>query len=191
MITCSECVNELKTARLTDIRAGSPVALHYTSCEHCKRLVHDLYQSERTLAAALDAFGPGTSPSLVSDHVADNAYRRRKRIARVIRVMLGAAGLVVLGVAIEIMTDDGTSLTGETIGLKCLSGEEASRIAQQFMITGSRDIVLRDDGRTIYLEGYTPEVVEAVSQIAVRDGACAVPGGGVVVSPGDDKSGKD
>jgi hypothetical protein len=193
MITCTECVKELTTARLSDIRAGSPVALHYTSCENCKRLVHDLYQSERTLAAALDTFGATTSAAFVSDYVVDTTYRRRRRIARGVRVLLGLVGLMVLGIAIAIRTDNVSSLRGEHVELTCLSGEEASRIAQRFIVTGEHNIILRENGRTIYLEGYGPEVVEAMSQIAVLDGnACALPPTeGTPVNPQDDKSGTD
>ena len=193
MITCSECVKELKIARLSDIRAGSPVALHYTSCEDCRRLVHDLYQSERTLAVALDTFGANTSSTLVSNHVLDTTYRRRKRIARGVRVLLGVVGLLVLGIAIAIRTDNVTSLQGEHVQLECLSGAEASRVASKFILTGEHNIILREDGKTIYLEGYGPEVVEAASQIAVLDGvACAVPDAQREgVSQSGDKSGTD
>jgi hypothetical protein len=186
MITCAECVKELKTARLADIRAGSPVALHYTSCEHCSRIVSDLDQSERSLAAALDTFRPNANASFVSEYVIEASYRRRRRIARGIRVLLGVVGLMVLGIAIAIRTDNVTSLRGEHIELQCLSGEEASRIALRFMITGEHNVILRNEGRTIYLEGYGPEVVEAMSQIAVLDGAaCALPAGaGTAAQPG-------
>jgi hypothetical protein len=192
MITCAECVKELKTARLSEIRAGSPVALHYTSCEHCKRLVHDLYQSERTLAAALDSFRSGTNVGQVSDYVLDSTYRRRRRIARGIRVMLGLVALAVLGIAIAIRTDNVTSLMGEIVELKCISGEEASRLAGRFMTSGDHQIVLRQDG-TLYLEGYTPEVVEAMSQIAVLDAnTCSLPPrAGQPVNPPAEKSGTD
>lgn len=179
MITCSDCINELKTARLSDIRAGSPVALHYTSCENCKRLVHDLYHSERDLAVALDAFGFATNSSIVAENAIDATYRRRKRIGRGVRALLAIAGVMVLGVGIAIVTDDGdrSSWQVETIKLECMPWEQASEIAQRFMVSGESNILLRDDGKTIVLEGYTPQVVEAASQIAVLDGtACGLPG---------------
>jgi hypothetical protein len=193
MITCSDCVRELKTARLSDIRAGSPVALHYASCENCSRLVHDLYYSERSLAAALDTFGPDASSPVVAEKATDAMYRRRKKIARGVRVLLALAGLIVAGIGIAVITDDGSSWQGEIIELKCLSGAEASRIAEGFMTSGG-NIRLEANERTIVLEGAMPEVVEAASQIAVADAAdkCAIgPGGTGTTTPPSGKSGTD
>ena len=193
MITCQDCVKELETARLGDIRAGSPVALHYASCENCSRLVHDLYDSERSLALALDSFGAATSSAVVAENSLDAMYRRRKRIARVVRGVLVLVGMMVLGIAIGVWTDDGESRQGETISLECLSGAEASQIAESFMKSGG-NIRLLDDGRTIVLEGVPPEVIEAASQIAVADGRpeCRIDAGSSgSVTPPAGKSGTD
>lgn len=195
MITCADCVNELKTARLADIRAGSPVALHYTSCENCKRLVHDLYHSERDLAVALDTFGFATNSSIVAENAIEATYRRRKRIGRGVRALLAIAGVGVLGIGIAIVTDDGepSPRQRESINLECMPWEQASEIAQRFMVADEQTILLRNDGKTIVLEGYTPQVVEAASQIAVLDAtACALPGAVAEPStPQADKSGTD
>ncbi|MGK2963901.1 MAG: hypothetical protein ACSLFK_17405 [Gemmatimonadaceae bacterium] len=106
MITCSECLTGLSTSRLSDIRPGSPVAMHYAGCERCLAIVHDIQAAERGLGAALDQFGPSSDPETIAGHAADKTFRRRRRIARVFRTALAIVGLMLFAAAFEALREN-------------------------------------------------------------------------------------
>ena len=168
MITCQECINALSTTRLSDIRSGSPVAMHYATCEACSRTVRELYLAERELASALDYFRPANSPEHVSERAIDTTYRRRRRIARAVRALLVFMGIGVSAIALELIVGDGDSIHAERIPLRCIMPSQAAGIAESYMGSGGK-IETSDANHSIYLEGSPGEVAEALAQISVAD----------------------
>ncbi len=195
MITCHDCINALSTTRLSDIRAGSPVALHYANCDACSRVVKELYLAERELASALDYFRPSNSPEHVAGKAIDRTYRRRRRIARVVRGLLAVVGIGVTAVGLELIVGDDSSIRAERIPLLCITPTQASEIAESYMSAGGR-IEVSEANRTIYLEGSPGEVTEALAHVAVADNpaACSAntrEGAADASATAPDKSGTD
>ena len=185
MITCQECIDALSTTRLSEIRAGSPVAMHYGRCEACSRVVQDLYHAERELAGALDHFRPASTFEQIADRAIDSGFRRRRRIARVVRGMLALAAAGVALAGFEILSD-GPSIIEERYFLTCISPARASTIAEGFLTSGGT-IDISEEERSIFLRGSYDEVMAAASQIrtAESSGSCDVstpPTG--VIAPG-------
>ncbi len=180
MITCNECLKALSTSRLSEIRSGSPVATHYSTCDACRRVVQDLQYAESGLAMVLDQFGPRATPQSVARHAADSMLRRRRRIARVARGALAIIAVGVLAAGLEAIVGDDRTVS-HTMALNCLSSERALEIIQPFA-AARVSISSTGQGRTVRLQGEEADVVEAAARIAVADrsGSCAVP-------PGQDK----
>ncbi len=185
MITCHECINALSTTRLSEIRAGSPVAMHYGRCEACSRVVQDLYHAERELAGALDHFRPASTFEQIADRAIDSGFRRRRRIARFVRGVLALAATGVTLVAWEVLRDPPSTIE-ERYFLTCISPARASTIAEGFMTSGGT-IDISAEERSILLRGTYDEVKAAESQIrtAESSGSCDIstPATGVI-APG-------
>ncbi len=196
MITCNECLNALSTSRLSEIRSGSPVATHYSTCDACCRIVQDLQYAEHGLADVLDQFGPRATPQSVARHAADSMLRRRRRIARIVRGALAIIALGVLAAGLEALVEDDPAFS-ETVALTCVSSARALEISESFV--GARaSISSTAQGRMIGLQGEEADVIEAAARIAVADrsGSCAVPAGQdeepeSPATPRADKGGKD
>ncbi len=176
MITCNECLNALSTSRLSDIRSGSPVATHYSTCDACRRVVHDLQYAENGLASVLDQFGPRATPQAVARNAADSMFRRRRRIARVARVGLALVAVGVTAIGFEAFFE-GDPPTTQVVKLACLSSERALEISLPYLGAGAYISTTGSQSRSIKLEGTELDVAEAAARITAADksASCANP----------------
>lgn len=174
MITCNECLNALSTSRLADIRSGSPVATHCSTCEGCRRVVRDLQYAENGLATVLDQFGPRSSSLLVATQANEAMLRRRRRVARVVRGVLAFASIGLFAAAWEAFREGDPRVT-ETVVLSCLTTDRAMVIAEPYIGSGGT-IEMNDDPKSITLRGQSAEVIEAAARVALADrsGSCAI-----------------
>jgi hypothetical protein len=191
MTSCSECLTELSTSRLSDIRANSPVALHYKHCENCRRVADDLFQAEHRLATALAESRPWSSADVLAAQALHGSEKlRRRRIARWVRAGLASAAAIVFGIFMATRLEDDSpapTVITEVVTLECISPRLASEIARAYLHS-DRAAVFRpgDTDRIITLRGNMAEVMSARAQIVMLDQAdkcSAGPREEVIVSP--------
>jgi hypothetical protein len=191
MTSCSECLTELSTSRLSDIRANSPVALHYMHCENCRRVADDLFQAEHRLANALAESRPWSSANMVAERALEGSEKlRRRRVARWLRAGLASAAFIVFGIFMSTRMEDDSpepTVITEVVALNCISSTLAGEIARAYLHS-DRAVVIRpaETGRVITLRGNVAEVMTARSQIIAIDAAGTCDRGSpteVLVSP--------
>ena len=190
MTSCSECLTELSTSRLSDIRANSPVALHYMHCDNCRRVADDLFQAEHRLATALAESRPWSSADVVAERALEGSERlRRRRIARWLRAGLASTSALVLGIFISVRTDDSPSppVITEVVPLECISSRLAAEVARAYLHSDNGAVFTPGQtDRVITLRGNTAEVMAARSQILTIDAADRCGTGGaeeILVAP--------
>ena len=198
MTTCAHCLSELSTMRLTDMRAGSPVALHCASCSDCASVAQEIGYAERRLAASLAEARPGFTPEELAFSALNQSERlRRKTVGRWVSGLLAAAGCVTFWFFMQnvfVPWTDGSNRTAmETITLRCLTAEQASELATPYLKSSGSAIYLAKDIHTITIKGRADEFVRARAEIAGVDNKirCKAPATDVAPSTLTDKPGKD
>ena len=185
MTTCAECLTELSTVRLSDLRAESTAVIHYSSCPICRRVAEDLFHAENQLAHAFSEVSPCSSPyDIAATAVADSGFQTRRRIARVFRVILLTAGGALFVAAAQTFLDrdgGGDSRATESIALRCITAAQAADLATPYLRSDGASVVIHDPTlRMITIRGVVDEVVAARIQIDAVDnaGRCTVTSGG-------------
>ena len=142
-MNCNECLAALETESLREMTPDSPVLRHCATCPDCARLTTMLRDKEYETATVLNSLPPMSNPLTVADYAVSTAQRRR--LGRVAVVISGAAlavtvFLVAMTVVIPAFQDGGgraPALGTETIGLTCLSPQQAGDIIEPY-IRGQR-----------------------------------------------------
>jgi hypothetical protein len=142
-MNCNECLAALETESLREMTPDSPVLRHCATCPDCARLTTMLRDKEYETATVLNSLPPMSNPLTVADYAVSTAKRRR--LGRVAVVISGAAlavtiFLVAMTVVIPAFQDGGgraPALGTETIGLTCLSPQQAGDIIEPY-IRGQR-----------------------------------------------------
>jgi glutaredoxin-related protein len=138
-MNCNECLAALETESLREMTPDSPVLQHCATCPDCARLTTMLRDKEYETATVLNSLPPMSNPLTVADYAVSTAKRRR--LGRV-AVMLSGAALVVtvflvaMTVVIPAFQDGGgraPRLGTETIGLTCLSPQQAGDIIEPYI----------------------------------------------------------
>ena len=166
MTTCSECLNALSSARVSDIAPGSTIALHCATCPQCMRVADEVRYAEYRLAASLNEARPGfRSEEVAVAAVEGSELRRRRRIGRWVRGVLALIALGIFGAAMEARFEDDNSptknLITETILLRCLSASQAAELVTPYLRSSGTAVYKSDDLRTITIRGKPDEVISA------------------------------
>lgn len=169
MTSCSECLTELRTVRLAEIRADSPVALHYATCQNCRSVAEDLFYAENRLANALAEVRPYSMPETLAAQASEGASLvRRRKIAGWLRRGLLAVGAVLLVVAWEMMRDEPSTpqrVFTETMTLECITPTQAQELATAYLRSDGSAIYISEELRTITLRGRPDDVASAKRHI--------------------------
>ena len=188
--------------------------MHYTACPSCRRVADDLLYAENRLAFALSEIAPTSRPEMIAaTAISESDFRRRRRIARVVRAVLSTSAVALLVTALVQLRDRraGDSRITETVTLSCITAAQAASIASPYLRSDGSSVVIHDEGlSTITLRGVIDEVVAAKINIDEVDasGRCATSVGGsgtnapvtsgtpvpdevAKPNPPDDKQGKD
>jgi len=183
--------------RLTDMRAGSPVALHCASCSDCASVAQEIGYAERRLAASLAEARPGFTPEELAFSALNQSERlRRKTVGRWVSGLLAAAGCVTFWFFMQnvfVPWTDGSNRTAmETITLRCLTADQASTLATRYLKWGGSKIYFTDI-HTITLKGRADDLVRARAEIAGVDNKVMCKASATDVAPSTltDKPGKD
>jgi hypothetical protein len=166
-MTCEECLSELATGSLREMRGDSAVMAHCATCPDCGPLATALREREYTAATLLNNLRPLSNPITVAEKA--GALARRRRIGKV-AVFASGVALVLTFWAAMFATDFGRSVMGidgagaselrtETIPLSCLSPEQAADIINPYV---------RAHGSTYYI-GHS-----GVAAITVRGTAAEI-----------------
>jgi len=149
-MTCQECLSELATGSLREMRADSAVMAHCATCPDCGPLATALRELEYDAATLLNNLHPMSNPITVAQKAGELA--RRRRVGKVAVFASGAAlvltfwaALFTTGFGRGLMGMDGSGasrLSTEIIPLSCLSPEQAADIINPFV---------RSHGSTYYI----------------------------------------
>ena len=199
MTSCSETLNALSSARVSDIAPGSTIALHCATCPQCMRVADEVRYAEYRLAASLNEARPGIRSEEVAIAAMEGSeLRRRRRIGRWVRGALAIVAMGIFGVVMETRVEDdnsSTKLVTETLILRCLSPSQAAELVTPYLRSSGTAVYRSEDLRTITIRGKPDEVISAKMLIdgIDRTGACArLPGSTAPVpATSDAKPGKD
>jgi len=195
--TCAECLQEISTARLADVRPGTAVAYHAASCPSCAGVLEDIRFAEWQLATSLNELQPQSSTqSLIQGALEGSERLRRRRLARWMRGGLAAAACGVCFVFMEMRTetDPENDVITETIRLKCMTATQASDLATMYLRSSVSRIFVSDELRTITLRARSDEYAAARMAIDQFEAApsCVSPppsaDADVIVTPGQEKA---
>ena len=181
MTTCAQCLSDLSTMRVTDMRQSSPTAMHIQSCPRCASIAEEIAYAERRLSTALAESHSSHAPEELSEAALLGSEReRRKEVGRWIRGILTGAGCVVVFLFVEKVvipvSRQSDNITTETISLRCLTPEQAMEIATPYLrSTGS--ISSPKGMRIVTIKGKHDEFEAAISRVKSIDDAqsCALP----------------
>lgn len=179
MTTCAQCLSELSTMRMTDLRPGSQVALHVESCPNCSDVAQEIAYAERRLSTALSEARSGFTPEELSEAALTGSERwRRQYVGRWVRGLLAAAGCVTFWFFMEKVfiprVDPEPRTVTETIRLRCISSEEAMDLATPYLrSTGA--IYSRKGSPIVTVRGTPDEFARAAAVIKSIDDAAACP----------------
>ena len=165
-MTCAECLSDLATGSLREMRADSAVMLHCATCPDCARLTTLLREREYNAANVLNNLPPMSNPVTVAETSVRTAQRRR--VGRVAVMLSGAALVVTIWIAAATTiipalnhadSNMSSTLRTETIPLSCLSPQQAADIINPYV---------RSRGSTYYVP------TSGISAITVRGNATEV-----------------
>jgi len=149
-MTCQECLSELATGSLRELRAASAVMAHCATCPDCGPLATALREREYDAATLLNNLRPMSNPITVAERAGELA--RRRRVGKVAVFASGVAlvltfwaALFTTGLGRGLMGLDGSGasrLSTEIIPLSCLSPQQAADIINPFV---------RSHGSTYYI----------------------------------------
>lgn len=172
MTTCSECLNALSSARVSDIAPGSTIALHCATCPQCMRVADEVRYAEYRLSASLNEARPGfRSEEVAVAAVEGSELRRRRRIGRWVRGVLALIALGIFGAAWEARRGGNSmpakDLVIETIQVNCLSGKKAAQLVTPYLRSNGSVVYHVDDLVTI--RGTRDEFVAATMALKEFD----------------------
>jgi hypothetical protein len=181
MTTCAQCLNDLSTMRMSDVRPGTSAALHLESCPRCASIAEEIAYAERRLSIALTETGSSFTPEELSHRALHGSERDRRRVvARWVRGLLAVAGCGAFAFFMESvfipMSERSEKIRTETISLRCLTPEQAMEIATPYLrSTGS--ISSPKGMRIVTIRGKTNEFQQAIARVKSIDDAqtCALP----------------
>ena len=173
---CEECLAELATGSLRDLRPDSPVAQHCASCPDCGPLATMLRDREYNAATVLNNLPPMSNPIDVAQSAA--MMSRRRRVGKVAVFFSGAALVATIWVSL-FLTDFGrqmftgdravSNLETETIPLVCLSPKEAGEIVSPYFRTRGSAYSIRYIGESrlaaITVRGTAHQIARARASI--------------------------
>ncbi len=176
MTACAQCLSELSTMRMTDMRAGSQVALHCQSCPGCAGVAHEIAYAERRLATALSEARSGFTPEQLSFSALDRSeWLRRRQIGKWISGFLAIAGCVTFWFFMQDVfiprVDPGKTLPIQTVTLRCLTSEQASELATPYLRANGSAIYQTKGFKAITIRGQAKEALEASMKIRELDDA--------------------
>lgn len=167
-MNCNECLAALETESLREMTPDSPVLRHCAACPDCARLTTMLRDKEYETATVLNSLPPMSNPLTIAENAVNMAQRRR--VGRV-AVMLSGAALVVtlwfVGARIVYPAfEDGdmgaVGVRTETIGLTCLSPQQAGDIIEPYIKSQrSRYFTPTSGISTITVRGTPAEVAKS------------------------------
>ena len=169
-MNCQECLSELATGSLRDLRAESAVMAHCATCRDCGELATLLRDREYEAASLLNNLPPMSNPIAVAERA--GALARRRRIGKVAVFLSGAAMVLTIWTTI-FLTGFGRSVMGldrgatsalrtETIPLTCLSPEQAADVIAPYVRAhGSTFYVGRHGVPAITVRGTEDEIVKS------------------------------
>jgi len=174
MTTCSECLQALSSARLSDIGPGSAIAVHCSTCARCTRVADEVRYAEYRLAASLNEQRPRFPSEEVAFAAIDGSeFRRRRRIARWVRGVLVLIGLGLFGGAMEALLEDDASptkhLLTETVRLNCLTGKQAAELVTPYLRARGSVVYHAEDLRTVTIRGTSEELAEVAMTLKEID----------------------
>ena len=181
MTTCAQCLSELSTMRVADMRAGTPSALHIESCPRCASIAEEIAYAERRLSTALAQTRPSFTPEELSQRALLGSERqRRKVVGRWVRGILAVAACGTFAWFMENVfipsAERSEKIRTETISLRCLTQEQAMEIATPYLrSTGS--ISSPKGMRIVTIRGKTNEFKQAIARVKTIDDAqtCQLP----------------
>jgi hypothetical protein len=174
MTTCAECLQTFLTMPLAELRPGSPVVEHCVSCPACAKVIQETTYAERRLSSALaEARSACTAEDLSNRVLAESERVRRKEVGRWVRGLLVAAGCITFWFFMEDVfvpwTGGKKSIATETIGLRCLTAEQASEIATPYLRSSGSAIYVTKDIHAITIKGRSDEFARAKMEITGVD----------------------
>jgi hypothetical protein len=185
-MTCKECLAALETESLREMTPDSPVMQHCARCPDCARVTTMLRDKEYETATVLNSLPPMSNPLTVAEAAVSTAQRRR--VGRVAVMISGAAlvatlwivGMTVVAPAFE---DGDVAVPGvdtETIGLTCLSPQQAGDIINPYIRSRNSTYYVSTSGiKAITVRGTGEEL--AKSRALIREfeddpsAACRLP----------------
>ncbi|HUQ48296.1 MAG TPA: hypothetical protein VM053_08650 [Gemmatimonadaceae bacterium] len=181
MTTCAQCLSDLSTMRVSDLREGTSASRHLESCPQCAGIAAEIAYAERRLTTALAETQSSFTPEELSHGALVGSERaRRKVVGRWVRGLLAAAGGVTLLVFMENfifpLSRQSEKIRTETISLRCITPEQAIEIATPYLrSTGA--IYTTKGMRIVTVRGRHGEFQQAIARINSIDDAqkCALP----------------
>lgn len=181
MTTCAQCLSDLSTMRLSDMRPGTAAALHLESCPQCASIAQEIAYAERRLSTALAETRSSFTPEELSHGALVGSERdRRKEVGRWIQGILTAAACLTVFLFIRNvfipLANESEKIRTETISLRCLTPEQAMEIATPYLrSTGS--ISAPKGMRIVTIRGRHDEFEAAISRVKSIDAeqACQLP----------------
>ena len=167
-MNCNECLAALETESLREMTPESPVLQHCATCPDCARLTTTLRDKEYETATILNSLPPMSNPLTVAENAVSTAKRRR--LGRVAVTISGAAlavtvFLVAMTVVIPAFQDGGgraVRLRTETIGLTCLSPQQAGDIINPYVRSQSSNYFVSSSGiAAITVRGTAEELAKS------------------------------
>ena len=173
---CEDCLVELATGSLRDLRPDSPIAQHCASCPDCGPLATMLRDREYNAATILNNLPPMSNPIDVAQSAAVMSHRRR--VGKVVVFLSGAALVATIWISL-FLTDFGrqmmtggravSNLETETIPLACLSPREAGEIVRPYLGTRGSSYSIRYFGESrmpaIMVHGTAHQIARARASI--------------------------
>ena len=172
-MTCEQCLEELATGSLREMRADSAVLVHCATCPDCARLTTLLRDREYNAANVLNNLPPMSNPIILAETSVNLA--RRRRIGRVVVYLSGAALAATIWIAAattvilplqRLDRPTSSTLRTETIALSCLSPQQAADIIYPYVRTRGSTYYIPTTGiSAITVRGTAAELAKSRSLI--------------------------
>jgi len=182
MTTCSECLQTMATSRISEIRPGTPIAVHCSICGNCATVLREVAFAEQQLANSMADLRPQDSvEELTRAALVGSERMRRKRIGRWVRGGLAVAACAVLFgafMAFRTVNDsEPEGITMDTMRLTCLTAQQAAELATPYLRSSGSAIYRADDLGTITIRGQRKEFLAARAAIERFDAPdqCTLP----------------
>lgn len=181
MTSCAQCLSDLSTMRVSDIRQGTSAALHLETCPRCASIAEEIAYAERRLSTALAETHSSFTPEELSHGALVGSEReRRKVVGRWVQGILAATGCVLFYFFMENVilprAEQSEKVRTETITLRCLTPEQAMEIATPYL-RSSGSISSPKGMRIVTITGKHDEFEAAISRVKSIDDVqqCSLP----------------